>query len=273
MARISSSFSFYHWRDKDRVLGGQPWHFDRVALLLTDMDKAEKPSDLQFFALPIWARVYDVPFQGRSNEVNIRILGEKIGAYIDFDRTECLGMEKSLRIRVAIDVRYPLKKHVTIKLRGGEMCVCPVKYEKLPMVCFYCGKLGHGTNECKDTFGVDSPIKHYGAWMKASPWRPMRTEENKEKGGGKGMMGKRLFFTKKLPKEDNGDCPKQDLSTVTSLFDKVSISSGDLEEGVDNGDTGVEVVGDVRGYDYLFRDLGHAHDDEARDMIGRSWED
>lgn len=89
-------FQFYHWRDKERVLGGQPWHFDRVALLLAEMEEAVKPSDVQFYGLPIWARAYNVPFRGRYNESNVRILGDKIGDFIDFDKTESRGMEKSL---------------------------------------------------------------------------------------------------------------------------------------------------------------------------------
>ena len=44
---------FFHWRDKQKVLGGQPWHFDKYPLLLEDMDKAVKPSDLKIFMLPI----------------------------------------------------------------------------------------------------------------------------------------------------------------------------------------------------------------------------
>lgn len=111
-------FQFFHWKDKERVLGGQPWHFDRVALLQSEMEEAEKPSDLQFYSLPIWARVYNVPFRGRYNETNARIIGDKIGEFIELDKTKSLGMEKSLRIRVALDVRNPLKKHVSIKVRG-----------------------------------------------------------------------------------------------------------------------------------------------------------
>lgn len=89
---------------------GQPWHFNKIGLLLTEMTDTQKPSDLQFHGLPIWARVYNVPFRGRYNEDNARILGDKIGAYIDTDKTENMGMEKSLRIWVSLDVRKPLKK-------------------------------------------------------------------------------------------------------------------------------------------------------------------
>lgn len=155
-------FQFYHWRDKEKVIKGQPWHFDKVALLLADMDAALKPADIQFFTLPIWVKMYNILFRGRGNEANARSMGEKIGDVMKVDKSDVLGMEKSLCIRVGLDVRKPLKKHVMIKIRGGEICSCSVKYEKLPLVCFYCGRLGHGTNDCKEVFGERSQVKNFG---------------------------------------------------------------------------------------------------------------
>lgn len=98
------------------------------------MDSVRKPSELQFFSLPIWVRLYDIPFRGRNNESNARSLGDKIGEFMEMDKFDYIGMEKSFRIRVKLDVRKPLKKHVPIKLRNGETCFCPVKYEKLPLI-------------------------------------------------------------------------------------------------------------------------------------------
>lgn len=127
---------FYHWRDKDKIFKGQPWYFDRIALLLTDMVAAQKPFDLQFYALPIWIRIYNAPFRGRYNENNARILGEKLGDYMEMDRTESLGMEKSLRIRVSIDVRKALKKHITLKMHGGDLCIFKLNMKSFPFYVF-----------------------------------------------------------------------------------------------------------------------------------------
>ncbi|KAL2896224.1 Peripheral-type benzodiazepine receptor-associated protein 1 [Bienertia sinuspersici] len=62
--------NFYHWKDKSRVMEGQPWHFDNHAILLANMDNNTKPSDTQLFMLPMWVRVYNFPFKGRFNENN-----------------------------------------------------------------------------------------------------------------------------------------------------------------------------------------------------------
>lgn len=221
-------FQFYHWKDKEKVLMGQPWHFDKIALLLSEMNEAQKPLDIQFFGLPIWARVYNVPFRGRHNDENIRILGDKIGEYIDTDRTENMSMEKSLRIRVSLDVRKPLKKHITLKIWGGELCTGPIKYEKLPLICFYCGKLAHGTNECKEVFGDQSPVKNYGSWLKALPWKPMKVEEEANEANPMKNTGRKLFFTRKSSPPKPVKVPSHVINSVTSLLDKVALDKDDV---------------------------------------------
>ncbi|CAO2832292.1 unnamed protein product [Amaranthus hypochondriacus] len=76
-----------------------------------------------------------------------------------------------MRIRVLIDVRKPLKEHINLKMRGGCSNRVSVKYEKIPLFCFHCGKLGHGTKDCEDFHGEGSPTKNFNGSLKASPWR------------------------------------------------------------------------------------------------------
>lgn len=103
---------FFPWRDKKKILDGQPRHFDKFPLLLEEMDMAVKPSDLKIFFLPIWARFYDIPFKGRGNEENARMLGNKIGIYMGMVKSSGYNIEKSLRIRVKIDVWKPLRDSI-----------------------------------------------------------------------------------------------------------------------------------------------------------------
>lgn len=48
-----------------------------------------------------------------------------------------------LRIKVAIDVRHPLKSKMRIKKSGGDWIWIHFKYERLPSFCFFCGIIGH----------------------------------------------------------------------------------------------------------------------------------
>ncbi|CAO2835024.1 unnamed protein product [Amaranthus hypochondriacus] len=51
----------------------------------------------------------------------------------------------------------------------------------------------------------------------------MRTEEEEDERGSKDKTGRKLYFVKKLPQEENLELPKNAIHTVTTLFDKVSI--------------------------------------------------
>ena len=86
-----------------------------------------------------------------------------------------------MRIRVLVDVRMSLKSYVNLRLREGEICRVKVKYENLPNICFNCGRLRHGVRDCVDG-SMDSKVPKYGIWLRASPWRSVRKEEETDDG-------------------------------------------------------------------------------------------
>uniref|UniRef100_A0A803MIE9 CCHC-type domain-containing protein n=1 Tax=Chenopodium quinoa TaxID=63459 RepID=A0A803MIE9_CHEQI len=142
-------FQFHHWRDKQRVLNDQPWHFDRHALLPGEIDDNVKPLDVHLCEIPMWVRVYSLPFRGRLNTANVEAIGNKIERFVKFDNSGCMDIEKFVRIRTMIDVTKPLLQKVKVKMRGGYEELFDVKYEKPPLFCFYCGKIGHGVKDCE----------------------------------------------------------------------------------------------------------------------------
>ncbi|KAL2903350.1 ATP synthase gamma chain [Bienertia sinuspersici] len=142
-------FQFYQWKDKQRVLEGHPWHFNRYALILGEMEGKEKPSDISLCHLLMWVRVYNLPFKGRMNMVNVESIGKKIGTFVKMDNSGSVGIDKSIRIWVLIDARKPLMQKVEIKMRGGVEEAFDVKYEKPPLFCFVRGMLGHGIKDCE----------------------------------------------------------------------------------------------------------------------------
>ncbi|KAL2925858.1 hypothetical protein RDABS01_001096 [Bienertia sinuspersici] len=149
-------------KDKLKVLKGQPWHFDRHALLLGEIEEYTKPMDVMLVEFPVWAKVYNLPFKGRLNIANVEAIGRKLGDLID----------KSIRLRVAIDVRTAP--------RGGHELLFDVKYERLLIFCHHYDKLGHGVKDC-DNFEDDEdvPLK-YGEGLKASPWKKGSEEKSKK---------------------------------------------------------------------------------------------
>lgn len=100
-----------------------------------------KPSDIQLYGLPLWVRVYNQPFKGRLDQKNVQTGGNKIGVVLNkIDDSGSGGIDKSIRIRIMIDIRKPLIQHVTLSLRGGVEESFDVKYEKLPRLLFFLWK-------------------------------------------------------------------------------------------------------------------------------------
>lgn len=114
----------------------------------------------------------------------------------------------------------------------GEVCLCPIKYEKLPLICFYCGKLGHGSNECKEVFGESSPVKNYGMWMKASPWRPMKNSDTIEEGDRDKKCSRKLFFPKKLSTKEPP--ANEVINSVTSLLGNFDLNQKNVRENTED---------------------------------------
>lgn len=73
-----------------------------------------------------------------------------------------------LRVRIAIDVRKPLKRRIKIR-KGNEEFWATFKYERLPQSCFICGMLRHSDRFCDRLFDtlVEEIVKPYGVWMRA----------------------------------------------------------------------------------------------------------
>lgn len=128
-------FQFHHRSDKAFVMESKPWNFDHHALILSDIKGNDRPSKLPLHKVPFWVRVYDLPLRGRNNENNARALGEKLGTYVRMEKSDVIGINKSLRIRVLLDARKPLPCSVKFKLMGDRIQELPVNLEILPVFC------------------------------------------------------------------------------------------------------------------------------------------
>lgn len=196
---------FHHWKDKQRVMEGQPWHFDKHVILMADIKGNCKPSDIKLWEFPIWTRVYDLPFKGRLNVDNVMAIGNKIGRFIKMDNSGAVGIDKSVRIRVLHDVRNPLVTCVNVKMKNGKEEAFVVKYERPPLFCFFCGRVGHGTKDCDMDDDVDEGEVKFGGWLRASPWKVGNLGDKDHGRAGENSCARALFVTK--PKAQ----PKRDI--------------------------------------------------------------
>ncbi|KAK8684392.1 hypothetical protein V6N13_040422 [Hibiscus sabdariffa] len=107
-----------------------------------------RADDYVFRYLPIWIRVYKLPLQAMNGEMGLR-LGNCIG--------KALGVDH----------------HIEGGNKGdflGPANPCPLRYERLPTFCFYCGIIGHDLSTCTvKPNALDAKKLQYGSWLRHGP--------------------------------------------------------------------------------------------------------
>jgi len=121
---------------------------------------------------PFWVRIYDCPLGGRK-ERRVKALAELIGTLLTIDEACIKGWTKSLRAKVLMDLREPFIDEITLDKDNGQVASLPVKYERLPNICYYCRRVGHVERDCevKDEDEEGGNTYGFGEWMRASPWK------------------------------------------------------------------------------------------------------
>ncbi|KAJ4846560.1 hypothetical protein Tsubulata_013796 [Turnera subulata] len=140
-------FQFHLWRDKDRGLEQELWYFDNQVVLLKEVKGSEQSSELSLFHVPIWARAYDVPLNYRKDRF-FEQLGNKIGSFLQLDHEHGLGYGKFIRFWVVKDVRSPMLRGSTVVMKDGRQAWVYYKYERLPFLCYHCGRMGRIAKDC-----------------------------------------------------------------------------------------------------------------------------
>ncbi|XP_059441137.1 uncharacterized protein LOC132173616 [Corylus avellana] len=172
-------FEFEELYDKRRVLEGRPWSFDRQILVLHDFDGSTPPSQMDFSHSPFWIQIHEMPLLCMTKAVASKI-GASLGTVEDIDIAgDGVGWGRCLRIRVIINLRAPLERGRALQVEGKSYWVI-FKYEKLPMMCFDCGRIMHGPKGCpvmvNHRRNSDGRLKEWGVWLRA--------EDNRRNSGG-----------------------------------------------------------------------------------------
>ncbi|KAM0888385.1 hypothetical protein ACQ4PT_028381 [Festuca glaucescens] len=146
--------------DKSRVAKGGPWTLSRHAILLKDFDATVDPEDVVFNELPVWARIMKLGYALMNSE-RAAPIAARLGMV---DRMEVDENGKAwgsyLRVRVSIDASEPIMRCVSVFSKKKNMLLqYDVMYEKLPIFCFSCGRLGHSSLLCPNPAERDADGK------------------------------------------------------------------------------------------------------------------
>jgi hypothetical protein len=159
--------------DYDFVKRGGPWIFRRHALLIEDFKEGTRPSEAILDSVPVWVRIYDVPWGKQNKRWGLRA-GNGLGKALEVDAPATVqDMKEFLRVRVSLPYNRRLQTKLTIGVKGrpGEAAVYKLKYERVPYYCSHCGFMGHRKEVCeKMRQGI--PSLDYTAYeIRCSPYK------------------------------------------------------------------------------------------------------
>ena len=160
-----------------------PWNFDNNLLLLCRWRRGLSAANIKFTHSPFWVQIWGLPFELMSEEVG-RELGNSIGRFIEMDRQARQSEQaKFIRIRVDLLLDKPLRREGRVASVEGEKCWVSFRYERLPIFCFQCGKLGHNEKHCLDPPDQQNP-RQYGDWLRAQGNTRLGMERSKSTSNG-----------------------------------------------------------------------------------------
>ena len=141
-------FLFHTMEDMDRVLLLSPWSFDKYLLILHKLIRGEVVKDIKFDKSPFWIQIHGLPTMCQTKEVG-ECIGATLGKVEKVDANGkgfCLG--NSLCIKVLLDISLPLCRGRKVCLGEQGLKWVDLKYERLPIFCYLCGRVDHDEKEC-----------------------------------------------------------------------------------------------------------------------------
>jgi hypothetical protein len=107
-------------------------------------------------------------------------MGESVGSLMGTVEAaefyEYPGKKVIIKIKVHINVHKPLPSGIHIGNPKGGNCWIDFRYEKLPLICFKCGLVGHGENLCRNppmNLGSLAPL---GPWIRSTQYGKRKME-------------------------------------------------------------------------------------------------
>jgi hypothetical protein len=97
-------FEFDEEDDKNRVMAGRPWSFNRHILVSNEFDGQCPPFQMTFMHSPVWIQIHDMPLLCMTKGIGSKIRAS-LGELEDVDVAgDGVGWGRCFKIRVSIDL-------------------------------------------------------------------------------------------------------------------------------------------------------------------------
>ena len=166
-------FSFDNEVEVDKILSTEPWCFDKHIMALSKIRKESSLVECNFNNVSFWVQVYDIPLRYRNKEVAEQIC-ETLGVIQHPRDPYDWDGGSFIRVRVSIDISLPLCRGRLITMDDNNEHWVSFKYERLPNLCYWCGRLTHIDKDCEKWFESEGSLQpddqQFGAWLRAPPF-------------------------------------------------------------------------------------------------------
>lgn len=116
-------------------------------------DKDSSLQELRFDKASFLVQLHDIPLRYMTMEAAEKI-GDVIGEVTRPAEAKDADGGNFLRVNVAIDLFLPLCRGRLITLENDKQIWVRLRYERLPNLCYWCGRLTHADKDCE--LGIES---------------------------------------------------------------------------------------------------------------------
>ncbi|CAN0880549.1 hypothetical protein LINGRAHAP2_LOCUS13717 [Linum grandiflorum] len=166
-----TQFVFPSLKDKERVFQTQPWAFKSAIINLMEY---ETPSLMAFDKLqfmPLVIQLKGIPYPYNTAKFCAKLV-EPLGTVISsdlFSKYPDGHGTRFVKCTVRINLLQSIAGRVQAVVPGQQHFWVLLRYEDIPTVCFVCGMLVHGYNNCPYAAVLPYNKEERGDWMLAKP--------------------------------------------------------------------------------------------------------
>ena len=167
-------FTFDNREDGVRILEGEPWTFDKHLVIMSRYDNKSSLQDIKFEKTKLWVQLNGIPIKYMTIEATKKI-GSVMGEVFAPTDPKIFDGDQFIRIQVSIDLSLPLCHGRLISVgAGGKQVWISFKYERLPNLCYWCGRLTHDDRDCELWIDSEGTLtleqREFGPYLRAPPF-------------------------------------------------------------------------------------------------------
>ncbi|KAE8810689.1 hypothetical protein D1007_12620 [Hordeum vulgare] len=203
IARIKNNWyaiTFFSEGDHKFVARGGPWIYKGNALTVGPFRAGEQLSEAELNSVPVWVRAYIVPWDKQTIAYGA-FLGGLLGKTMEVDaEADGSRVPEFLHIRIDLSLSRRLQTKITVGREPAKQVIYPLRYERVPHYCFWCGFIGHDDNQCeKKRLGV--PTRAYDEGLRCSPYHKYENRSAFVASGAQTAAKRGLNFVSNAPSE------------------------------------------------------------------------